>query len=175
MEPVSASAAQTASFIDLVLGVGLLLSVVLGAWRGLITELLALLGWGVAYFAAQWFGPSTGAHLPIGDPGTRLNLLAGMLVAFVLSWLGWTLLAWLLKQVIQASGLGGTDRLMGGVFGLMRGLTVVLVLVTLVSMTPLRDWGAWQSSRGVAWTLGVLQGLRPILPDPVVQFLPKQA
>ncbi|MEY4766412.1 MAG: hypothetical protein RI907_3085 [Pseudomonadota bacterium] len=174
MDPVSAAPAQTASFIDLVLGLGLLLSVVLGAWRGLLTEMLALAGWGVSYFSAQWMGPATGGHLPIGEPGTRLNLLAGMLVAFVLTWLAWTLLAWMLKQVVQASGLGGTDRLLGGMFGLMRGLFVVLVLVTLVSMTPLRDWSAWQASRGVAWTLGLLQGLGPVLPDEVVQFLPKQ-
>jgi membrane protein required for colicin V production len=175
MDTVSASVAQTASFIDLALCVGLLLSVLLGAWRGLITELLALLGWGVAYFSAQWFGPWTGAHIPISEVGTRVNLLAGMFVAFVMSWLVWTLVAWLVRQVIQASGLGGTDRLMGGVFGLMRGLIVVLVLVTLVSMTPLRDWGAWQASRGVAWTSGFIQGLRPFLPDPVIPFLPKQA
>ncbi len=174
MDPAIAAPAQTASFIDLVLGLGLLVSVALGAWRGLLTEMLALAGWGVSYFSAQWMGPSTGSHLPIGEPGTRLNLLAGMLVAFVLTWLLWTLAAWLLRQIVQASGLGGTDRLLGGVFGLMRGLFVILVIVTLVSMTPLREWGAWQASRGVNWTLGLLHGLGPMLPDQVVQFLPKQ-
>lgn len=174
MDTATSSAIQTGSLIDVVLGLGLLLSVVLGAWRGLLTELLALAGWGVSYFSAQWLGPQTGSYLPVGEAGTRLNVLAGMLVTFVLTWLAWTMLAWLLKQLIQASGLGGTDRLLGGAFGLMRGLLVVLALVTLVSMTPLRDWGAWQASRGVAWTVGLLHGLSPVLPERVVQFLPKQ-
>jgi membrane protein required for colicin V production len=51
---------------------------------------------------------------------------------------------------------------------------VILALVTVVSMTPLREWGPWQASKGITWTLGVLQSLRPLLPDQVVQFLPKQ-
>ncbi len=174
MDPVIAAPAQAASLLDLILGLGLLLSVLLGAWRGLITEVLALAGWGVSYVAAQWLGPTVGSHLLIDQPGSRFNVMAGMMVAFVLAWLAWTLVVWVLKQGLQASGLGGTDRLLGAGFGLLRGLVVILALVTVVSMTPLREWGPWQASKGVTWTLGVLQSLRPLLPDQVVQFLPKQ-
>jgi membrane protein required for colicin V production len=174
MDPVSAAPVQAASLLDLVLGLGLLVSVVLGAWRGLLTEVLALAGWGVSYVSAQAFGPAAGLHVPIGEPGTRFNVLAGMLVMFVLTWLAWAMLAWLLKQFLQASGLGGTDRLLGAMFGFLRGLLVILVLVTLVGMTPLREWGPWQASKGVHVAMSVLDFIRPLLPDPVVQFLPKQ-
>lgn len=161
------------TLLDLVLAVGLGVSVLVGAWRGLLTELLALLGWGVSYFAAQYLGPDTGAHLPVGEPGTRLNVLAGMVVAFVVTWLGWAVISWGFTQVMKASGLGGTDRLLGAMFGLMRGLLVALVVVTCVQMTPLADTDLWRSSRSVGWIQLLLQGLRPILPVQVLQFLPE--
>lgn len=160
------------TLIDLVVAVGLGVSVLVGAWRGLLTELLALLGWAVAYFAAQFLGPDTGLRLPVGEPGSRMNVLAGMVVVFVVTWLGWAVLSWGLTQILKASGLGGTDRMLGAVFGLMRGLLVALVVATLVQMTPLAQTGLWRSSRSVGWSQVLLEGLRPILPDQVLQFLP---
>jgi membrane protein required for colicin V production len=162
------------SVIDLILMVGLGLSVIVGAWRGFLAEVMALMGWVVAYLAAQWLGPVGATMVPVGEPGGRLNLLAGMLVVFVLAWLCWALLAWAVTQMVKASGLGGTDRLLGAVFGLLRGVVVALAVVTLVSMTPLAQWGPWQASRGVGLLQIFLEGLRPVLPEQVVKFLPEQ-
>ncbi|MDO9238068.1 MAG: CvpA family protein [Aquabacterium sp.] len=162
------------TLIDLVLLVGLGLSVVVGAWRGLLTELLALAGWGVSYFAAQWFGPVGAAWVPVGHAGSRLNLLAGMIVVFVLAWLAWSLISWALTNMIRASVLSAPDRLFGAIFGLMRGVVVALAVTTLVTMTPLATWEPWHASRGVTWLQVLLQGLRPVLPEQVLKFLPEQ-
>lgn len=163
------------SIVDLALAIGLLLSMVVGLWRGLLTEVLSLLGWVVAYFVAQWWGPAMGRTLPIDEPGSRLNVLAGMMVVFVLTWLSWALLSWALRQIVSASGLGGTDRLLGGMFGLARGLLVALVLYTLISMTPMTDWEPWKASRAAPWLAEVMDILRPVLPVEVVKYLPASA
>lgn len=160
------------TWIDLALAIGLAVSVVVGLWRGLLTELLALLGWVVASVASQVFGVDAAAHVPVGEPGSRVNLLAGMAVVFVSAWIGWAVLSWGLVQVVKASGLGGTDRLLGALFGLLRGLLVALVLVALVNLTPLAESQPWRTSRSVAWLDVALQGLRPVLPPEVIQFLP---
>lgn len=162
------------TLVDLVLALGLGLSVIVGAWRGLLIELLSLAGWGVSYFSAQWFGPAWAAMVPVGQPGSRLNMLAGMLLVFVLAWLVWALISWALGKVIRATVLSGPDRLLGAGFGLIRGVLVALVVATLVNMTPLARWEPWQASRGVAWLQVLLQGLRPVLPEQVVKFLPEQ-
>lgn len=159
---------------DLILLVGLGLSMVVGAWRGLVKEMLSLAGWGVSYFSAQWFGAPMGETLPIGQPGQRLNVLAGMIVVFVLAWLGWALISWAITQVVRASPLSAPDRVLGAGFGLMRGVVAALVVVTLVGMTPVAKWPSWQASRGVAWMQVVLKGLRPVLPEQVIKFLPEQ-
>lgn len=160
------------TWIDLAFAIGLTVSVVVGVWRGLVTELLALLGWVVASVASQVFGVDAAAHVPVGEAGSRINVLSGMALVFVSAWVGWAVLSWGLVQVIKASGLGGTDRLLGAFFGLLRGLLVALVLVALVNLTPLAQSQPWRTSRSVAWLDVALQGLRPALPPEVIQFLP---
>lgn len=174
MDGVSEAGAHAWTLIDLVLALGLGLSVIVGAWRGLLVEVLSLAGWGVCYLAAQWFGPQGSALLPVGEPGSRVNVLGGMLLVFVLAWLCWALLSWALGKVIRATVLSGPDRLFGAGFGLVRGVVVALVVATLVNMTPLARWQPWQTSRGVAVLSVIWQGLRPVLPEQVVQFLPEQ-
>lgn len=174
METVSETGAYAWTLPDLLLLVGLGLSVVVGAWRGLVTEMLSLAGWGVAYFSAQWFGADMGANLPIGQPGQRLNALAGMIVVFVLAWLAWALVSWAISQVVRASPLSVPDRMLGAGFGLMCGVVVALVVVTLVGMTPVAKWPSWQASRGCGVDAGITKGLRPVLPEQVIQFLPEQ-
>jgi len=163
------------TLIDLLFALGVVVSITLGAWRGLLKESLSLLGWVVAYFAAHWFAVPGARLVPIGEPGSRTNVLAGMAVVFVAALMAWALLTWLLTQMIRSSVLSGADRLMGMVFGFLRGLLIALVVCTLVDMTPLTRWEPWQASRSVAWLRVFLAGLRPVLPEQVVKFLPRQS
>lgn len=165
---------STGSLVDWAFGVGVGVSVLVGLFRGLIKEMLSLIGWVVAYFSAQWWGMPVGSFLPVGQPGSQANALAGMVVVFLGAWLAWAALTWALREVIAASGLGGTDRLLGGVFGLMRGLLVALVVYTLVGMTPMAQWGPWQSAQSLPWLHTLLTGLRPVLPERILEFLPAQ-
>jgi membrane protein required for colicin V production len=168
--PSSLSSVWT--WLDLALLVALMSSIALGAWRGLLTELLALMGWVVAWLAARFLGADVALHLPVGERGDQINVLSGTVVAFVAGWVVWALVSWVLSKLIQASGLGGSDRLLGAVFGLARGLIGVLAVFVLLSMTPVAQADVWRDSRSIVWLGSVLHGLVPILPPEVVQFLP---
>jgi membrane protein required for colicin V production len=150
----------------------LALSVLIGLWRGLVFEVLSLLGWVVAYFAAQWFAPQMSAHLPVGAPGGAINHAAGFAVTFILVLVLWALAARLIKMLITASPLSALDRMLGAVFGLLRGLVLLLAIATVVWMTPAARSPAWSESRGAAWLHAMLQGLKPVLPVEVAQHLP---
>lgn len=163
------------TLVDLVLLTGLLLSTLVGMWRGLVREVMALLGWVAAFVAARWWGPALAPTLSVGEPGSRVNLLAGMMLVFVLAWLAWAVLSWALRQVVDAAGLSAVDRAMGSVFGLARGVVVALLLFTLVSLTPLADWEPWRASQVMPWLRVAAEGLRPVLPVEVVRFLPPVA
>jgi membrane protein required for colicin V production len=158
--------------VDGVLLAVLLLSIGIGLWRGLIFEVLSLLGWVAAYVAAQWFTPAMSLHLPVGTPGSAVNHAAAFACTFVLALLVWALLARLVRMLISASPLSGLDRLLGACFGVLRALVLMLAVTTAVAMTPAVHSSAWQRSHGVAWLSVVLQGLKPVLPVEVTQHLP---
>lgn len=159
-------------WIDIALIAVLGLSVLVGLFRGFLYEVLSLLGWVVAYFAAQWLSPVVAPSLPVGTPGSALNAGAAFACSFVVVLLGWGVLSWLIQKLVQASPLSVADRLLGAVFGLARGVLVGLVAVTLAGMTPLAKTDAWRVSHGVALLQAGLTVLKPVLPDEVVRHLP---
>lgn len=159
-------------WIDIGLLCVLGLSVLVGLLRGFLYEVLSLVGWVVAYFAAQWLSPVVAQMLPVGAPGSALNAGAAFACTFVVVLVVWGLLSWLVKQLVQASPLSVVDRLLGAVFGLARGLLIGLVFVTLAGLTPLTKTEAWRASQGVVWLRVVVTALKPMLPDEVVRHLP---
>lgn len=150
--------------VDLVMLAVLVLSMAVGAWRGLVFEVMSLLGWFAAYLAAQWFSASVASQVPIGTPGSPLNLAAAFALTFIAVLIVWGLLARLLKILIHATPLSLVDRLLGAAFGVLRGGVVLLAVVAVVARTPWVESPTWQSSAGAAWLKVVVLGLKPTLP-----------
>ncbi len=150
----------------------LVLSAAVGLWRGLVFEVLSLAGWVAAYIAAQAFAPAAAAVLPIGTPGSALNQGAAFVLVFLAALIVWALASKLLRMVIHATPLQLVDRVLGGGFGVLRGLVLLLAVTTAVVLTPTARSSAWQQSHGADWLTSVLQGLKPVLPEALVQHLP---
>lgn len=152
------------SWVDWSLLAVLLVSTLVGAWRGLVYELISLGAWVAAWVAASVWGGAVAAQLPLAAPGSAPRLAAGYLLTFLLVLLLGALLARLLRLLIGATPLRWIDRLLGMVFGAVRGLLLLLVLVTLVTWTPLARSPAWQGSALAGRLAAVVEGLRPLWP-----------
>ena len=152
----------------------LALSILIGIWRGLIYELMSLAGWLVAYVVAMAFAADVGPFLPIGEPGSALNHAAAVVASFVGALIVWGLLARLVRMLIAATPLTLPDRVLGAGFGLLRGILLLLVMATALALTPAAQSPWWQQSRGAQWLGVALEGLRPVLPDPITRWLPTQ-
>lgn len=151
----------------------LVVSVLLGLWRGLLLEVAMLVGWVVAYFVAQWFSPDVAPHLPVGAPGSGANRAAGFAVVFVVAIIVWGLAAKLVRMVVHATPLSVVDRIGGAAFGLLRGAVVLLAVATLVGFTPASSSPLWQSSIGARWTTATVSFIKPLLPPDLRQWLPE--
>jgi membrane protein required for colicin V production len=162
---------DTVSWVDWVFLAVVALSVVVGLVRGLLYEVMSLLGWVVAYIAAHALGATLAPSLPIGAPGSGLNAAAAFAAVFIGTLILWSLLSWLIKRLVQASPLNALDRALGAVFGLLRGVLVLLVVATAVSLTPWAASRPWQDSRAAAGLGVMLSGLKPLLPDEVARHL----
>ncbi|HEV8691994.1 MAG TPA: CvpA family protein, partial [Ideonella sp.] len=110
------------NWVDLALGFVLVLSVVIGLWRGLVYELLSLIGWIVAFVVAQAYGAAVSAWLPLGASGSPTRLAFAYGVTFVATLIVWTLLAKLVRLMISATPLSVLDRALGCAFGFARGV-----------------------------------------------------
>lgn len=159
-------------WVDWALLAVLAISVVVGLWRGLVFEVLSLVGWVAAFVAAQAFAPGLAPLMPVGAPGSALNHGVAFLIVFVLALAAWALASRLVRLLIHATPLQPVDRVLGGVFGLARGAVLLLAAATLVLLSPARASTAWQQSQGAAWLVTALQGMKPMLPDVLAQRLP---
>ncbi len=140
-------------------------SLLFGLWRGVVGEVIALLAWALAVFAAVEFGAFVGAHAFDGMADPAMRTLAGCVLIFVGVLVAMALVRMAVRSMVKALGLSVSDRLLGMVFGIARGLLVALVLVALGGMTsaPQQSW--WrQATLSPALEIAVL-ALRPWLPD----------
>jgi membrane protein required for colicin V production len=150
----------------------LLASLVLGAWRGLVYEVLSLLSWIAAFVLAQLFAPDAAALLPLGAMSEPVRYAAGFVVVLVAAAFAGGLVAWLLKKLIEAIGLRPVDRTLGAAFGLARGVVLLLAAAVVVNMTPLKGGVWWQESAGAGVLTVALKGMKPVLPEEFGQYLP---
>jgi len=163
---------QQLSWVDWALLAVLAGSVVIGLVRGFVFECLSLAGWVVAWFGAQWGAPVLAPHLPVGAPGSALNLGAAFALAFVGALVVWGLLAKLIRMLIHATPLSVPDRLLGGGFGILRGGVLLLAVATVVGLTPAAQSQAWREARGARWLQQTLHAMKPLLPEAAARHLP---
>ena len=158
-------------WVDFVIIGILALSAVIGLARGLIREVLSLTIWVVALFAAWTF------HSPLADqlipwlstPSVRVGV-AFVVVVFVVLILG-AILGQIMTTLVDKTGLTGTDRLLGVVFGAARGALLVAVLVYLAALTPMPEDLWWKESQLIGHFQTLADRMLAMIPPDVVAKL----
>ncbi len=160
------------STLDLIFGGILLVSLLLGIWRGLVYEVLSMVNWVLAFVLAQWLAHDIAEKLPMEGAAEGVRYAAGFAVVFVLAVFAGGLVAALVKKLLTAVGLQPVDRALGAVFGLARGVVMVLAATVVISMTPMKSGDWWQDSVGAGISLTALKSLKPVLPEEFGKYLP---
>ncbi|WP_353133029.1 CvpA family protein [Limnohabitans sp.] len=163
---------QLLSAVDWILLAVLALSLLLGLWRGIVQEVLSLAGWVAAFYVSQMYAPMAAAWLPMEGSSQMLRYAAGFVVVFVAVLVATVLVSFVVQKLISAVGLGPLDRLLGSLFGLMRGVVILLAVTVLVGMTPMRETMAWKQAQGAQWLQQFLHVLKPVLPADFGKYLP---
>ncbi len=123
------------------------LSVLMGLWRGFIGEVLALACWACAFWVAWWFGPALADQFSASISTPSVRVLLAYAVCFIAVLIAGAIFAFLMRKLIEGSGLSGTDRLLGMVFGLARGAVLVVLVVFLIGFTPAKRDPWWNQSQ----------------------------
>ena len=146
--------------LDWVFVVIILISTLLGVSRGMIREIFALIGWVAAFFISIYYAGALAEVLPFQ---AHMGLMVRTLVAVVLIVVGSVFAAGLVGKIIRSFlasiSIGAEDRILGCLFGLVRGLLIVGLLVFMggcVHFISSQPW--WKGSvivpaaeRAIVW------------------------
>ena len=142
----------------------LFVSVVISLFQGLVREMVSLGGWVGGFILATVFGGKVAVLLP-----QSLGPFMSALIGFLLIFIGVLAIAWIVGLVmtsaVRAAGLAPADRALGVVFGIVRGLIIVLVVVVLSGLTPLPREPFWRDALLSGPFETVAMALRPYLPE----------
>ena len=152
----------------------LAVSLLIGAWRGLVYEVLSVLGWALSFYLAQLFAPDLASRLPLQGASEPVRYAAAFVLIFVVAVLLAGLVAVLFKKMVEAIGLRPVDRTLGAAFGLVRGGILLLALTVVVNMTAFKSSAWWQQSQGAEVLTAALKGLKPVLPEQFAKYLTTQ-
>jgi membrane protein required for colicin V production len=148
------------------------LSALRGAWRGFVGEIFGLIGWIVAFIVACRYVDRLVPWIPANWPG---GALTQWLIAFALIVIGVVLVAGvanaLITRIVTASGLSGVDRSLGLMFGLVRGVVLVLILVALGGLTELPQHEFWRDALLRPYAEQGINELKPFLPAPLAAYV----
>lgn len=134
------------NWLDIAILVIISLSAVISLFRGFVREALSLATWVLAFWVSIGFADKLDPMLDgmIASPTARLTVAFASL--FLITLIVGALVNYLIGQLVQKTGMSGTDRVLGILFGIGRGVVLVAVLVLLGGLAQLSRESWWQES-----------------------------
>ncbi|TXF12777.1 CvpA family protein [Pelomicrobium methylotrophicum] len=145
------------------------LSVLVSVMRGAVREVMALGGWVAAFLVANLWAAPLAELLPPAIPGASLKLLVAFLALFVGTLVLAALVTLAVSELVKVAGLSLLDRSMGAVFGLARGVLIVLVGVLLAGLTSVPREPFWREATLSAPLEALATSVKGWLPQQVSQ------
>lgn len=160
------------SWFDLVIVAIIVISALISLIRGFVKESISLASWVVAGFIAfRYFTPMASLLEPFVESPTIQTGIA-FSILFVCSLIVGATINFMASNLVAKTGLSGTDKSLGVVFGAARGVLIVTMLVLLAGLTPMPNETWWQDSATVEYFADIAIWIKELLPQEVAgQFV----
>ena len=124
----------------------IVLSTLISLIRGFIKEAISLATWVLAIWVSLKYTPFVASYLIELVEVPSLRLIIAGLVLFISTLIVGALVNFIIGQLVEKTGFSGTDRTLGAVFGVLRGVLVVALIVILAGLTPIPQDPWWKQS-----------------------------
>lgn len=149
----------------------IVISTLIGVYRGFIRETLSLIAWILAFWIAFTYAESFSPALSPYVSSSTLRTAAAFLVLFVVSVIAFSLVAFFLARLLGGSAIKGTDRILGGFFGVIRAAVIVGAFILAAGLTSLPNAPWWRESVLAPRMKPVVVLMRQMLPNDVARQL----
>jgi membrane protein required for colicin V production len=133
-------------FVDIAIAIVIAISIAIGFFRGFVKEAMSIASLMIAIWAAFNFGAEAGTFSDSWLSSPELQLWFGRVLVFVVVLMLGGLLSWAVARLVRLSVLSGTDRVLGMMFGLIRGAVLVAVMVMGGQYANMDQKSWWQAS-----------------------------
>ena len=157
------------AWIDVVILALIALSAILSLFRGFVREAVALATWLIALWVAMAFYEDLATILSQWISVPSAQKITAFALLFVCVLLLGAIVNYLAGRIVDKTGLTGTDKLLGIVFGVARGGVIVAILVLLAGLTPLPQDPWWQDSQFLGYFQELATWLRSYLPNEIAE------
>jgi membrane protein required for colicin V production len=146
------------------------ISTIVGLFRGIVRELMAIVGWVLAIVLALKFSPAVGPLIPLESVDISIRIVFGAILIVVVVLFVCGILGKMAGRALSAASITFEDRSIGAVFGFLRGVVVVCACVFLLGMTSTTRTGYWRNSVLIVPAERVIDLAMPILPEAIGQM-----
>lgn len=153
--------------IDWAVIIVILLSICAGGFRGVIKEVLSVLGWIIGIIFALKYSPDLAVHIPLESLGMAIRTVLAAILICVVCVLAIGILGIVLRKLLSAAHVSAEDRVLGTVFGFARGVLIVCAAVFLAGLTSAKDTQMWKRSVTIPLAEQVIDWTLPIMPDTI--------
>lgn len=148
-----------------------LISAAIGFFRGFIREILSLISWIIAFWAAFTFCESVSVYFEPYLDQPALRIAAAFATLFVIILLLLSILSYWLHKLMSASGIAGTDRILGGLFGIARAVVLVAIVLLLARLPNYHQEEWWQQSILIQQISPLVEFFHGMLPGDIAKQL----
>lgn len=156
---------------DIIVVLVLVLTVVRGVMRGMIDTLFSLAAWGLAFLAGKWGASMAAPLLPVGIENPAIRYFSGFVLIFLVVLIGVLLLGHALASLVKAVGLGGADKVMGGIIGFAKGLVILVGFTLAAGLTSLPRTDFWKQAALSGSLQTMAMRALPLLPDDMAKYV----
>ncbi len=168
--------------IDIIIIAGLSISMIIGFVRGFVKEIISVFTLLFAIWASSYFGANLGNYFDAWIDSSEMRTWSGRVIIFVLILFSGSILGWFFSKLIRLVMLGGIDRLVGSLFGAIRGLLFIGLFVIISQYSGFNNDAWWTESRLLPhfekladWIKVIApKGFELIISDELIEKIPEQ-
>jgi len=152
------------SFIDILVILVLFASLIFGFFRGFVKELLSLMAWIFAFFVAYYFSESVAIIIPF-EAEFAIKYVGSFVLIFIFVLIISSILIKYISSFVHKIGLGASNIILGGLFGILRGVIIVYFLIFLIEKTSFVEDPTWQQANSIGLIKLLIEKTFPYLPQ----------